>query len=204
MLSERNCGADVSIRFVTDVNDPVRVGFVDTYREVFAGPPYFEEYGSDDVINGVWIPHMGHCVLAATEDLTGRVVGLGCCHVVTADTEPKIRDYLLSRPSISKFFDPDRTIFMSELAVREEYRRRGLGNRIVLERFRWGLERGYESYCMRTAESGSNSRGLYERIGAVLAPFVQDVSVDGVASSSKSRVYMYGSIADALERNRNG
>ena len=53
---------------------------------------------------------------------------------------------------------------------------------------------------MRTAVEGSNSQRMYERIGSHLAPFVQDVSDGGVLSASKSRIYMYGSIATALAR----
>lgn len=198
----------VTIRRVTNVDDPLLAGFVSTYKDVFAGSPYFEEYNDEQVRDDVWIPHIGECILVVTTDdaLTTRpesVVGLACCHAILAPTEPKIRDFLLSRPELPELFDPARAIFMSELAVRDDFRRRGLGQALVLERFRWGLEAGFTHYAMRTAAGGSNSRRMYERIGSALAPFVQDVSEDGVVSASKSRIYMYGSISDALARHGN-
>lgn len=175
-------------------DDHRRAGFVATYIDVFAGPPYFEHYSEEDVHDGVWVPHQGHCILVAT-DASECVVGLACCHPVFADTEPKIRDYLREQ-DVSGLFDPDRTIFMSELAVRDGYRQRGLGQELILARFRWGVENGFTSYCMRTAAEGSNSRRMYERIGARLAPFVQDLP--GEATASKQRVYMYGNLHDVL------
>lgn len=188
-----------TIHRITDINDTRRDGFVATYRDVFAGAPYFETYSEQDVHDHVWVPHIGQCILVAT-DSPDLIVGLACCHGVVADTEPVIRDYLLSQSEVPGLFDSQLTIFMSELAVREEYRRRGLGARLILERFRWGLEHGFRSYCMRTADQKSNSRSLYERIGAKLAPFVQDVSSGGVESASKARIYMYGFLVEALER----
>ena len=190
-----------AIHRVIDASDPQREGFVDAYKEIFAGPPYFEAYTDGDVISGVWNPHIGQCILVAV-DTSGRVIGFGCCHSVMSPAEPKIRDFILSRPGIGSLFDPERTIFMSEIAVREECRRRGLGKRLIFERFRWGLEHGFSSYCMRTAEHGSNSRRLYERMGAKRAPFVQDVSAD-IDSASKSRIYLYGSLVDALAEQEN-
>ncbi len=195
----------VTIRRVTDIGDPLLAGFVSTYKDVFAGAPYFEEYADEQVREDVWAPHIGECILVATTDDGSEarpesVVGLACCHGVLASTEPKIRDFLLSRAELPELFDPARAIFMSELAVRDDFRCRGLGQTLVLERFRWGIEAGYSHYAMRTAADGSNSRRMYERIGSRLAPFVQDVSEGGVVSASKSRIYMYGSIAEALSR----
>lgn len=198
----------VTVRRVNNVDDPLLAGFVSTYKDVFAGSPYFEEYADEQIRDDVWIPHIGECIIVATTDdgsvaRPESVVGLACCHAVLAPTEPKIRDFLLSRQELPELFDPARAIFMSELAVRDDFRRRGLGQTLVLERFRWGLKAGFTHYAMRTAADGSNSRRMYERIGSVLAPFVQDVSEGGVISASKSRIYMYGSIANALAWHRN-
>ncbi len=192
-----------SIRCITNQDDPLFEGFASTYKDVFAGRPYFEEYTIEQIREDVWLPHVGDCIIVATvegdsESLSGGVVGLACCHGVQKPTEPKIRDFLLSQPELSELFDPERTIFMSELAVRFEYRKNGLGHLLILERLRWGHENGFTHYAMRTAAAESNSRRMYERIGSKLAPFVQDVSEDGVVSASKSRIYMYGSISDAL------
>ena len=197
-MSDNGHHGSITVHRISDIDDPRLAGFIATYQDVFAGPPYFEKYAEQEVVDNVWKPHIGHGIVLATNS-TGMVVGLACCHSVVAETEPSIRDYILSRPEVPSLFDPSRTIFMSELAVREQYRRRGLGKRFIIERFAWGREHGFESYCTRTADRSSNSRALYERIGAKLAPFVQDVSSGGVESASKARIYLYGSIAEALD-----
>lgn len=186
---------DLRIRSIEDADDPAFHGFTSTYIDVFAGPPYFETYDPESVRGHVWVPHLPHCILVAERKSDNVVVGLACCHGVVADTEPKIRDYLLGQQLP---FDPRRTIFMSELAVRDEMRRRGLGRALILERFRWGLERGFENFCMRTAADGSNSRRMYERIDARQLPFVQNVGGEGVETSATQRVYFWGQLHEAL------
>ncbi len=180
----------MSIRRVTIATDPAATGFVETYQAAFAEAPYFETYEPEWVLKHVWEPHLPHCVLVAEAEWAPRgVAGLACCHPLLADTEPEVRDYLMAQHLP---FDPERAVFMSELAVRREFRRRGLGAKLIQARLRWAEDAGFQFLVLRTAATGSNSRRLYERIGAQVASFVQDVSTAAIASSSTQRIFLWG------------
>ncbi len=183
-------GEELSIRQVTTTTDSAATGFVETYRVAFADAPYFETYEPEWVLKHVWEPHLPHCILVAeVERAPWGVAGLACCHALLADTEPEVRDYLVAQRLP---FDPEHTVFMSELAVRREFRRQGLGAKLIQARLRWAEDTGFRFFALRTAATGSNSRRLYERIGAHTAPFVQDVSAAAVASSSTQRIFLWG------------
>jgi ribosomal protein S18 acetylase RimI-like enzyme len=95
---------------------------------------------------------------------------------------------------IIHLFDPREGIYMSELAVLMEERQKGLGEALIQARFRWAKERGFRFYLLRTAASGSNSQRLYERLGAKRTTFTQDVSLDGIVTSSTQRIFLWGEI----------
>lgn len=178
------------LRFVHDVNDPAKVGFIRVYQEAFAGAPYFETYDPAWVEEHVWLPHHGHCIIVAEEG--GIVVGIGCSHPALADTEPAIKSYLQEQRVMIPF-PLSSAIFMSELAVLPLHQGEGIGRRIVVKRFQWGEAHGFEHYVMRTADDGSNSQRLYEKLGAHRAPFVQNVrGTLSVESASDKRIYMWG------------
>lgn len=180
-----------SVRFVERHDDPGMAGFVSLYIAAFGGPPYFEPFTHEQVVDGVWHPHIPHCIILAECD--GLVVGLGCA-VGLVSPESPVRDFISGLAPGSLPFPPEQTLYMSELAVHESYRKHGIGQRIIEERMRWGKLMGYTHYCMRTAKDGSNSRRLYERMGAQIAPFEQDVSDGEVKTESKFRIYLYGKI----------
>ena len=184
----------ITVRDIVDSNDSARVGFAKTYKEVFAEKPYFENFEIEDIDQNVWLPHIGHCIVVVENNFR-EVVGFGCAHPFLADTEPSIRDFLVAQKLP---FDSSKTIFMSELAVRKEFRRQGIGAKIITARLEWGQKNGYTNFCMRTAEHKSNSRSIYEKIGAKQAPFIQDVSNGKIDTSSKQRVYLWGKISEAL------
>lgn len=188
---------ELEVDFVV-INDPdhkTRQGFAELYQAAFAEPPYFEGYTVDDVINKVWLPHImgNHCVVVALYD--GEIIGLGCAHAADDDLST-IGAFLQEVESggTAVPFPLPKTIYMSELAVSRSARGLGIGTSLVKRRLLWGAKNGFTHYCMRTAAEGSNSRGLYERLGASVAPFTQDVRNEGVESQSESRIILYGNI----------
>lgn len=179
---------DIAFRRVERAHDPTFSSFAAVYKEAFGGPPYFETYTDEQIREDVWDPHIPECVIVAER---AEVVGLACCHAILAPTEPSIRSFLLTQELP---FDPREGIYMSELAVRTEERQRGLGEALIHARFRWAKSHGFRFYLLRTAASGSNSKRLYERLGARRAAFTQNVAQDGIATASTERIFLWGEI----------
>ncbi len=178
----------IVLRQIQRVDDPAFAGFATVYKEAFGGPPYFETYTDEDICSHVWEPHISECVIVAEAP---EVVGLSCCHAILAPTEPNIRDFLLTQELP---FDPHEGIYMSELAVRSEERRNGLGLALVQARFVWAKKRGFRFYLMRTAASGSNSARLYRRLGAKQTSFMQNVSGNDIVTASTERIFLWGEL----------
>ncbi|HAZ17110.1 MAG: hypothetical protein A3H59_01340 [Candidatus Jacksonbacteria bacterium RIFCSPLOWO2_02_FULL_43_9] len=163
-----------------------RKGFVDLYKEAFGEAPYFETYDEEDIIRDVWNPHLiDGCIVLATDDM--EVIGLGCALSVHKASE--IHTFLCSLPSLP--FPIETTVYISELAVNKKYRRHGIGTRLVSAMLDWARRNGFTHYVMRTASEGSNSIGLFRRLGACDIP--QGIQhLQNVNSASISRVYLYG------------
>lgn len=180
----------ISIRRIVDSSDPAIGGFIKLYQDAFAGPPYFEAYPYDYVLDHVVTPHLPHFLAVA--EACGDVVGLACGHPFMADIHADARQFLLEQPQEAVPFYPGAAVFFSELATASAVRKAGLGRRLTLAFYKWAYDNGFSHYTMRTAETGSNSRRMFERNGALLLPFVQDVSQGDIASRSERRVWLYG------------
>ena len=170
--------------------------FIQVYKEVFAGPPYFETYQGDEVRNWVWKPHLSKgCIFLALDD--EQVVGLSCSiplkQIQAGEPNSDVRDFL-SRYQQLPFSLID-ACYMSEVAVLSNYRQRGIGTELIKQRWAWAKGQGIKTYVMRTASEGSNSLGIYLKLGArKINGSCQDVSAIGVVSASKCRIYLYGEI----------
>lgn len=178
-----------------------RNGFIIAYQEAFAGPPYFESYTDQEVLDEVWYPHLRDGITVLALD-GSKVVGFGCAVPLTrAPTE--IQVFLAAHHNDSTLsVDLGRAWYMSELGVLVSYRNRGIGYALVRHRLHTISRRGDTHYVFRTAAEGSNSIHLYRKIGAIELPDTQDVSAsDQVkvnSSRSMDRVYLYGDCASAL------
>lgn len=194
--TSQNVKTEITFRRITDLRDPGVQSFIQTYQEAFSGPPYFENYSEQSVYEHVWEPHIDHCVVVAERD--GEVIGLGCVHPLMGnDISKSAQEYLLSRNDLP--LDPAKTIYMSELAVSEKARGQGLGSKLVIACYQWALKQGYTDYVLRTAAEGSNSLSLYSKMGGKLLAGEHAVStVEGgtEATSSTSRVYLFGKLSD--------
>lgn len=181
----------------TDIN-----GFTTVYKEAFGGPPYFEQYTNEEV-RAIWDKHRHHGrIILAKEG--GKVIGLGCS-VPLSKAPEDVQDFLASckeKGHLPDDFTPDSAWYMSELAVLEEYRNRGIAYELVRHRL-IDVSHGRSAfYVMRTASKESNSMHLYLRVGAKAIPELQDVSeIDQVTengSESTTRLYLFGDSASAL------
>jgi len=178
-----------------------RKGFVHAYQEAFSGPPYFETYSFQQVLEEVWYPHIrdGIVVLALDGE---QVIGFGCAMPVLK-SPPEIKEYLALHQGEGGFpTELNRAWYMSELGVVESHRRHGVGYALVKHRLHRIVQRGDTHYVFRTAAEGSNSIHLYRKLGAIELADLQDVAasdqVQVNGSKSTQRIFLYGSCDSAL------
>jgi GNAT superfamily N-acetyltransferase len=184
-----------------------REGFIAAYQQAFGGPPYFEHYTPEEVLEEVWTPHVNDgIVVLATDDQTGQVVGFGCA-MPALKSPPEVTEYLIQHLGQDGFpTDLTKLWYMSELGVVESYRRRGIAYELVRHRMLTISHRGDTHYAFRTAAEGSNSIHLYLKIGATQLPDLQDMTETGQVvvngSQSDHRVYLFGDCESALQELR--
>lgn len=179
---------------ITDPDHEVLKGFVSVYRSAFAEAPYCEDYDYKWVVDHIWKVHIPYCVFVARK-AHGEVVGLGCALPILAP-ESCVRDFMLEKQKsgVGIPFPLNQTMYMSELAVLPDVRRKGVGSSLIKKRQEWAVQNDYTHYCMRTAATGSNSERMYKCMGAMQAPFVQDMSDDKIRTDSARRIFLYGKI----------
>jgi GNAT superfamily N-acetyltransferase len=173
--------------------------FSQVYRDCFGGPPYFETYEDEWIVRNVYNKHLGHgCVAVALHG--SELVGLSCAEKMTDDAESSPYRYLMERRSDLPF-PLETSCYISEVAVVEGMRRRGVGTDLLKVLCNWGLGRGLTHYTARTAAEGSNSLGIFkERLHANILEGEQDVEgAEGeVVTASKKRIYVWGKLDSYL------
>ena len=188
-------GHSINYERITNPDDhKVLNGFVSVYRSAFAEAPYFEEYDPQWVVDHIWKVHIPHCVFVARK-ACGEVVGLGCAHPILAP-ESNMRAFMVKtkKSGVEIPFPPEQTMYMSELAVLQNFRRKGVGSSLIAKRQKWAVQKGYTHYCMRTAATGSNSEEIYKSMGAIQAPFVQYMPDNEIGTESAMRIFLYGEL----------
>jgi GNAT superfamily N-acetyltransferase len=188
----RHESESISLRKVESVSDFAAQGFAELYRSAFGEPPYNEHYELDWILKNIWEPHIPYCIIVA--EMVGVVVGLGCCHPLPLPISSVGHFILNEVPQELVPFPPDKTMYMSELAVAKGLRGKGIGGSIISARTVWAKEAGFTHYCMRTAKEGSNSRQMYMKMGAVEAPFTQNMSGGEVETDSSERIFLYSKL----------
>lgn len=183
----------VTYHMISDQEDPARAGFVEVYKAAFAEAPYFEEYDNDWITTNVWNTHLSHILIVAK--INDQIAGLGCAHPVLEEMST-VGTFLeeKERDGTKIPFPLETTIYMSELAVSGKFRKHGIGSKLIKLRHEKAKEIGFSHYCMRTAADGSNSRSIYESMGAQSLPFTQPVNDEGIDSQSESRIILYGEL----------
>lgn len=169
--------------------------FIYLYKDVFCGPPYFEEYEDLWILENVWDPSIKDgCIILAISN--NNVIGLSCA--IPVRLEKKVFDFLSNVSDLP--VNLNSAIYMSELGVSKLHRKSKfhVGSQLVKRRISWAKKNGFHYYIMRTAANGSNSENLYTNIiGAKkMGGVIQKVSdnIDEISSSSDQRVFLYGSI----------
>ena len=139
------------IKNLDDLND-----FKKVYR-VFSGPPYNEKYTEEELEN-IFEEYneKGYMYGAYVEE---ECVGLIALERGVKSNQPV------------KFQD-ENVMYLADVAVLDNYRRKGLGNQLMLYAVMQSKLLGYKRLYMRTLENGSMSYGIALRIGFKQIPNV--------------------------------
>ncbi len=171
-------------------------GFIKVFREAFAGAPYFEQYTVDQA-RAIWDEHFQHGRIILAKD-GSKIVGLGCS-VPLHKAPQAVQEFLADMKEkgyLPDDFTPNSAWYMSELAVLEKYRNRGIAYELVRHRLIDVSHGRAAYYVMRTDSEESNSMHLYLRVGAKAIPVLQDVSsseqVTENGSESTTRIFLFG------------
>lgn len=131
--------------------------FKRVYR-VFSGPPYNEKY-TEEELEEIFIQYQqtGYLYGAYTQD--------GCVGLIALE-----RGRQEGQP-VS--FEGEKVMYLADVAVLGEYRRKGVGNQLMLYGVMQSKQLGYDRLYMRTLETGSMSYGIARRIGFQQIPGAQ-------------------------------
>jgi GNAT superfamily N-acetyltransferase len=131
-------------------------GFIKTYKEAFAGPPYFESFEDEEVMTifRELVFNSGSvCLLIEEEEVFGLAGGYAL------NNEPEIASIF------GRFFPeikPERIFYFAELAVQKEYRRCGYGSELIKNLSQSAL---FTACLQRTQAEGSNALNIFQNQG---------------------------------------
>ncbi len=173
-------------------------GFINVFREVFSGPPYFRVFEEDSrLLQRVWKPYItkGTIVLALDNE---EVIGFGCGIPLlkASGGVSKFLKHFLSQAGAQ--FDLRTTWYMAELGVLPEYRRRGIGSELIRRRLCVAQLSGHQKYVVSTTTNGSNSAPIYLKAGAIPLPFTQSAIMSSITREAIDFTYLYGDCEVAL------
>lgn len=123
--------------------------FKNVYK-VFSGPPYNEKY-TEEELEEIFREYQekGYIYGAYNEK--------ECIGLIALERGAK------ANQPVS--FQDDNVMYLADIAVLNEYRRKGLGNQLMIYGIMQSKVLGYGKLYMRTLENGSMSYGIAKRIG---------------------------------------
>ena len=118
--------------------------------KVFSGPPYNEKYTEEELAE-IFREYQekGYIYGAYSKD--------GCIGLIALERGAK-EDQPVN-------YQNERVMYLADVAVLDDYRRKGLGNQLMLYAIMQSKLLGYNKLYMRTLERGSMSYGIALKIG---------------------------------------
>ncbi len=140
------------IKELTNLED-----FKKVYK-VFSGPPYNEKY-TEEELEEIFKEYQekGYMYGAYNYD---ECVGLIALERGAKEDQPV------------NYQDDEKVMYLADIAVLDKYRRKGLGNQLILYGVMQSKVLGYDKMYMRTLEKGSMSYGIASKIGFKQIPNV--------------------------------
>ena len=125
--------------------------------KVFSGPPYNEKY-TDEELEEIFTEYKENGYLY------GAYRKEDCIGLIALERGAKQNQPVK--------FKKDKIMYLADVAVLDEYRRKGLGNQLMLYGVMQSKILGYDTLYMRTLENGSMSYNIASRIGFKQIPDV--------------------------------
>ena len=160
-------------------------GLIERYQEIFAEPPYFEQF-SDNEVRELFTAYTVEGLVFLIQD-DPAIVGFGA--VLPFVKSPVA--YLGERFGI----DPEHTWYMTELGIKREYRKRGLACQLVQAIL--NLLTSDNTVILRTSERNIAAQSLYSGLGFQTISVTENVSQqrqDGTIQIDK-RIFMIKIVA---------
>jgi ribosomal protein S18 acetylase RimI-like enzyme len=130
--------------------------FIALYQDSFKEPPYCENWSYEDV-EVTWCDHVSQGMVVVCVDATDRVIGFVCGymgHLRVTDAVEQVESQLSN-------FNLEKTLYVSELAVAREHRRKGFANAMVDCMFGEFKKQGATHYFLRSDLNNSVSAPLF-------------------------------------------
>ena len=132
------------IKELNNLND-----FKKVYR-VFSGPPYYEKY-TEEELQDIFEEYQEKGYIY------GAYINEECVGLIALEKGAKENQPVN--------FKEKEVMYLADVAVLNDYRRKGLGNQLMLYGVMQSKLLGYKKLYMRTLEEGSMSYGIALRIG---------------------------------------
>lgn len=150
-------------------------GFVDAYRRIFSGEPYFEDFSADEA-TAIWrrLTKIRDHITLVAQDADGVVRGFGVCIPLTSAPD--------ASRELTGIVPQKHTMYLVELGVDAEWRGRKLGKHLVKLRVQLIDQEQYSHVVLRVAEGRTSSFEMYRSLDFAdtgVSMVVQHRRVDG-------------------------
>lgn len=161
--------------------DKYQNDFIELYCECF-GDPSSEMYNYEEVAK-IWKTHVENGVIIVCE-IDNKVIGFICGYLANKYITEDLQRLLNivdnnTNVSLKEIIDINRTIYIYAMAVKKEYRRRGIAKKMVellFDKFRKNID-GISYFLMETDTENSKSAPLFIKYYQAKQP---EIPVKGV------------------------
>lgn len=132
------------IRYLTKEN------LIQLYKDVFGGPPYFEEFTEQEVIDE-FMNYLTNGYVSVARN-NGKIVAFeGTCRASKSSIAPVMKTY---------GFDPEKYWYFGDLGVDAAFRRQGIGKKLTEQR----LKKLTDPIILRTNRNNYQAINLYQSL----------------------------------------
>lgn len=156
----QNLEPDLTLRHLSTAEElaPFRAGFIGAYQTVFSGFPYHERFYPAEA-EGIFRK------LTETPDHVTILVTRGTSQVIGFGVGVPLKHKLDIAPELTGLVPVRHTFCLAELGVLPQYRRSGLGQKLIRERMLRIDRTKYSHVVVRVPEKQPLTQQLYEEMG---------------------------------------